>query len=143
MVRPDGAIPLPAKPDVGGVADEATRPPGEGEAATGVEDGGGGAREGAPGATLISLRFKSLSKPQSLGTCLGSSRWQIGQIPLPPKDCFHRVLIPLSPYDLQSQSKGEFQTVPALLVWVDTIARTQDGGLEDLSPWRGSLRMKE
>jgi hypothetical protein len=72
-LRLDGAVPLPAKPDIGGVADEAMQPPGEGEAAIGVEDRGGGAGEGAAGATLTSLRFKALSKPQSSGTCLGSS----------------------------------------------------------------------
>ncbi len=141
-VRPDGAIPLPAEPYVGEWQKKAMRPPGEGEAATGVEDEGGSARELAAGARLTSLRFNALSKPQSFGTCLGSSRWQIRQIPLPPKACFHQVLIPLSPYDLQSQLKGKFQTVPALLVCADAAAGTWDWGLEDLSLQQGSLRMK-
>jgi hypothetical protein len=104
-VRPDGAVLLPVASIAVGVVDEATRPPGEGEAGAGVKDWVGGAKERVAGVTLTSLRFNVLSKQQSLGTCLGSSQWQIRQIPFPPKACFHQVLIPLSPYDLHSQSK--------------------------------------
>ncbi len=104
---------------------------------------GSSARGEAGGATLFNLRFKALSNPQSLGTCFGSSQLQIGQIPLPPKAHFHQVLMPLSLYDLQSQSKGEYQPLPTLLVWAVAAAGTGDGGSEDLLPQQGSLRMNE
>ncbi len=138
----DRAVPLPVDPEVGGMTSE-VHPLGKRESATGVEDRGGGARGEAVGGTLINLRCKALSNPQSLETCFGFSQMQIGQIPLPPRACFCQVFIPLSPCDLQSQSKGEFQTVPMLLVWAADTAGTQDGGLDNLSPQRGSLRMKE
>ncbi len=96
------------------------------------EANAGGAGGEVVGATLISLRLNTLSNSQSLGTCFGSSRWQIRQIPLPPKAHFHGVFIPLFPYDLQSQSKGEFQTVHVLLLWAAAATGTRDKGLEDL-----------
>ncbi len=72
-VRPDKPAPLLADPEVGEVAAEATHTPGEGEAPTRVEDRGDGARGEATWGTLISLRLKALSNPQSLGICFGSS----------------------------------------------------------------------
>ncbi len=59
---------------------------------------------------------------------------------MPPKAHFQRVLIPSSPYDLQSQSKGEFQTVVLTLsVWVDAAAGPLGRGVGRLVAATGLL----